>query len=217
MRIKDIPNQNRPRYRLIKYGIKALSDAELLAIILQKGTKGENVIDMSNRLLAKYSINKLFDLSLKELQTINGIGPAKAMQIKALFEFSKRTKIKNILYVNSAEDVFNIYYAKLKNEKQEKFIVIMLDTKNKIICDKLISVGILDSAIIHPREVFKPAIKNSASKIVIIHNHPSGDPKPSKEDLVITTKIKKAGELLSIELLDHVIIGESYWSWRQNN
>ncbi|MBN2421823.1 DNA repair protein RadC [Candidatus Woesearchaeota archaeon] len=216
MRIKDIPLQNRPRQRFVKKGASALSDSELLAVILQKGTKAENAVEMCNRLLSKYSIQKLSGLSLTELQEVKGIGPAKAMQIKALFEFLKRAKTQDKTYINSADDVFGRYYPKLKDEKQEKFIVLLLDTKSRVIAEEVVSIGILDSALIHPREVFKPAIRNSASKIILVHNHPSGDPKPSQEDLVITDKIIEAGKLLGISVLDHVIIGERYWSWRNN-
>ncbi|MBD3203068.1 DNA repair protein RadC [Candidatus Woesearchaeota archaeon] len=216
MRIKDMPKESQPRYRFKKLGEKALSDSELLAIILSKGTKNENAIEIANRLLSNFGKENLSNLSLIELQKINGIGPAKAMQIKALFEFIKRTKKKEKKYINSAQDVFNMYYEEVKDEKQERFIIVMLDTKNKIISDKIISIGILDQAILHPREVFKPAIKNSSSRIILVHNHPSGDPNPSQEDIILTEKIKKAGDLLCIKVLDHVIVGESYWSWREN-
>lgn len=215
MRIKDIPLHNQPRYRFEKLGPSALSDAELLAIVLQKGTHNENVIDMCNRLMQRHSIEKLSGLCLAELQQIKGIGPAKAMQIKAIFEFGKRTKINSKRYIHRAKDVFDNYHVKLKDEKREIFMVVMLDTRNNIIGEEVVSLGILDGALVHPREIFRPAIKNSAAKIILVHNHPSGDPSPSKEDLKITESIIDAGRLLNISVLDHVIIGDRYWSWRE--
>jgi DNA repair protein RadC len=215
MKILDIPKEGRPRERFLKLGPEALSDAELFAILLRTGSKGENVIDMSNRLISQYGLSKLTECSLKELQEIHGIGPAKAMQILTIAELQKRinqskTTIKKI---TCAEDVFKLFHERLKDKKQEEFWVLMLDTKNNIIGEQLISKGILDASIIHPREVFKPAIKNSASKIILVHNHPSGNPEPSPEDLNITGKIFQSGEELDIKVLDSVIVGKKdYWS-----
>jgi len=218
MKIKDLPEQNRPRERFIKHGPEILSDAELFAIILRTGTIQENVIDMSNRLIAEYGLDKLFECSLKELQKIKGIGPGKAMQILSMAELGKRyNQSKNPLKkITCAEDVFNYFHERLKDKKEEHFYVLMLNTQNNIIGRELISKGILDASIIHLREVFKPAIKNSASKIILVHNHPSGDPKPSQEDLEITKKLKKVGEDLGIRVLDSVIIGRGeFWSWKE--
>lgn len=219
MRIKDISKENRPRERLEKLGANVLSDAELLAIILQKGNKEENVIDMSNRLLSKYGIGKLSDLSLKELQEIKGIGPAKSMQILALFEFNKRHNLaKNFsIHVKKAQDVFNLFHERLKDEKQEKFILLMLNNKNNVIAQEIVSVGTLDSALLHPREIFRPAIKNSAAKIILVHNHPSGDPTPSEIDLKVTDKLIEVGNTIDIPVVDHVIVGNGkWWSWRES-
>ena len=220
MKIKDLPQENRPRERFLKHGPETLSDAELFAILLRTGTKGENVIDMSNRLIKEYGLDKLFECSLKELQAIKGIGPSKAMQILTIAEIQKRiNQSKNpIKKISCAKNVFDLFHEKLKDEKQENFYVLLLDTKNKIIKEELITKGILDSAIIHPREIFKPAIKNSASKIILIHNHPSGDSNPSKEDLDITKKLIDVGKQLDIKVLDHVIIGnEKWWSWMEKS
>lgn len=223
MKIKEMSEDSRPRERLLKFGIENLSDAELLALILEKGTKQQNVIEISNQLITKYSLEKLSECSLKELQEIKGIGQAKAMQILALFEFNKRhamanNKSKNTKQIKSAKDVFSLFHENLKNDKQEKFSVLMLNNKNFVIGKEQVSLGILDSSITHPREIFRPAIKNSTSRIIIVHNHPSGDVSPSKEDLEITEKIIKAGELIGIQVLDHVILGyNDYWSWREAN
>ncbi|MDO8528619.1 MAG: DNA repair protein RadC [Nanoarchaeota archaeon] len=174
---------------------------------------------MSNRLINEYGLDKLLECSLMELQKINGIGPAKAMQILTIAEIQKRINQskKPIKRISCAQDVFDIFHDKLKDEKQENFYILMLNNKNYIIGEQLISRGILDSAIIHSREVFKPAIKNSASRIILVHNHPSGNPEPSSEDLEVTKQIVEAGELIGIKVLDHVIIGEGkWWSWEKS-
>ncbi|MBU4190485.1 MAG: DNA repair protein RadC [Candidatus Thermoplasmatota archaeon] len=224
MKIKDFPEQNRPRERFLKYGPEALSDAELMAIILRIGTRGskeipgENVVDMSNRLIKEYGLDKLFECSLKELQKIKGIGPSKAMQILAMAALGKRynqskTPVKRI---SSAKDVFDLFHERLKDEKQENFYVLMLNTQNYIIEERIISKGTLDKTLIHPREIFRYAIKNAVSKIILVHNHPDGDPTPSKNDLEITEELIKAGNLLGIKVIDHVIIGnKEKWSWKE--
>ena len=221
MKILDFPKEGRPRERFLKLGPEALSDAELFAILPRTGTRGkknekgelmpgENVIEMSNRLINEYGVDKLLECSLIELQKIKGIGLAKAMQILTIAELQKRVNQskKPVKKISCAEDVFNHFHDRLKDEKQENFYILMLDTKNNIIGEQLISKGILDASIIHPREVFKPAIKNSASKIILVHNHPSGDPTPSREDEEMTKDFKKTGKMLGISLVDHIIIGK---------
>jgi len=220
MRIKDISKENRPRERFLKNGATSLSDAELLAVILQKGNKKENVVDMSNRLLSKHGINKLSDLSLKELQEINGIGPAKAMQIKALFEFNKRHNLSktNGNSIKSAKDVYEYASQRFAFNDKEQFMILHLNTKNRIIKDEIISIGTLNASIIHPREVFKSAIRESSNSIILVHNHPSGDPEPSQEDEQITQKLFDAGKLLSIKIKDHVIVGdEKHYSFKEES
>lgn len=221
-----MPDSSKPRERFLKHGKEALSDAELMAIILRTGTIKENVVDMSNRLIKEYSLEKLFDCSLKELQEIKGIGPSKAMQILAISELGKRYNNSKspITKITSAKDVYKYFKERLKDEKQENFYVLILNNANNIVKEELISKGVLDAAILHPREVFKPAIKYSASKIILIHNHPSGNPNPSKEDLEITKQLIEAGKLIDIKILDHVIIGneensendKGFWSWVEN-
>ena len=222
MKIKDIPKDGRPRERFLKHGPETLSDAELFAIILRTGTLGENVVDMSNRLINEYKLDKLFECSLKELQKIKGIGPSKAMQILAMSELGKRynqlkqSNNKNQKRITCAKDVFDLFHERLKDEKQENFIVLLLNTKNHIIGEEWISKGTLDAAIVEPRDVFKSAIKNSASKIILVHNHPSGDPNPSEEDIQIVDRLKDAGESLGISVIDSIIIGnENYWNSRE--
>ncbi|MBI2144357.1 DNA repair protein RadC [Candidatus Woesearchaeota archaeon] len=212
MKLLEFPVESRPRERLQKLGLSALSEAELLAIIMQKGTVAENVIDMSNRLLSRYSLARLSTLSLNELQSVRGIGPAKAAQLLAVFELGKRyasCKHESSKPLISAEAVYEYANPKLGGCDKEKFLVLMLDSKNRVVKDEIVSIGILNASIVHPREVFKSAIKESANAIILVHNHPSGDPVPSEEDRRITAVLKEAGRLLNIEVLDHVIIGKN--------
>jgi DNA repair protein RadC len=218
--IKDIPLNERPREKFKKHGASRLGDAELLAIILQTGTKGESVVTMCNRLIAKYGLDYLATASFEELQEIRGIGPAKAMQIMVLFEFSKRCNIsKRVeIKIKSAKDVFEYAKQVLQNEDKEHFMVLHLNSKHIILKHNIISIGILNSAPVHPREVFKSAIKDSVNSIILVHNHPSGDPEPSLEDIKITKKLVDAGTLLEISVLDHVIVGNgTYYSFKDND
>lgn len=219
MRIEDIPEENRPMERFKKLGAVALSDAELLAIILQKGTRGENVVDMCNRLISTYGINNLSDLSLNELQKIKGISPAKAMQIKSLFEFSKRPDLSRNKGkpIKSGKDIFEYATQRLAGNDKEYFMILHLNSKNRVIKDEVVSIGTLNASLIHPREVFKSAIKESANSIILVHNHPSGDPAPSEEDEEITEKLFDAGDLLDIKVFDPVIIGSNnHYSFRED-
>lgn len=213
MKLCEMPPESRPRERMQKLGVEMLSDAELLAIVLQKGTRGENVIDVSHRLLSLHDARHLSKLSLKELQKIKGIGPAKAMQISALFEFAKRhsATTRNGKSLRTAKDVFHYSKSRIPHPDKETFLVLHLDAKNKVVKDEVVSIGILDASLIHPREVFKSAIKESSRSVIFVHNHPSGDPTPSLEDESVTKILKEAGELLDIPVLDHVIVGNKKW------
>lgn len=216
MKIKDIVKEARPRERFQRHGAESLSDTELLAIILRTGTKGENVLDLANRIISKIGLKNLFDSTIEELTEIKGIGRDKSIQILTVFELAKRSNIakENIEKIVSAKSVFDLFKDKLRNKKKEYFYIILLDTKNKIIKTEKVSEGILDASIIHPREIFKSAIKSSAARIILVHNHPSGDPTPSEEDIAVTKKLIEVGDLLGIEVIDHVIIGDnSYYSY----
>ncbi|MDA3836446.1 MAG: DNA repair protein RadC [Nanoarchaeota archaeon] len=216
MKIKDIIKEGRPRERFCSHGPDSLSEAELLAIILRTGTKGENVVNLANRIISEIGLTNLFDCSIEELIKIRGIGRDKAIQILTVFELSKRHSYSKSIptRVVNAKSVFNVFKDKLKNKSKEYFYIVLTDTKNKIIKTEEISVGILDASIVHPREIFKSAIRASAARIILVHNHPSGDPTPSEEDLSVTRKLIDVGELVGIEVLDHVIIGEDkYWSY----
>jgi DNA repair protein RadC len=211
MRIKDIPWYNRPGIRLKKKGASALSDAELFAIVIGRGNRSENAVDLSNRILKSFNFDRLSGLSFNELKT-EFKDQVPAMKVVAMFEIFRRTrkleskgfKIK----IKSAEDVYKYFKEELSCKNKEHFIALFLDTKNRIIGEEVVSVGTVNSSIIHPREVFRSAIKASASSVVIVHNHPSGDSLPSKEDEEVTKMLCDAGELLGIKVLDHVIIGK---------
>ena len=213
LKITEIALEQRPRERLKIQGINNLSDAELLAIILQNGTNGENVIDLSNRLISTFGIDKLNSLSLQELMKTKGIGLAKASKLIAAFELSKRINSGKICekVVKNPSDIASHYMEKLKDLKKEHFIAVFLDSKNKIIKDEVISIGTLNSSLVHPREVFKEAIKCSANSIILVHNHPSGSVEPSEEDYRVNKVLVETGNLVGIKVLDHLIVGDGKW------
>ncbi len=212
MLIREIIPNERPREKLQRYGVSSLTNTELLAIILQTGTKGESVLNLSSR-LSLQGLEKLNSLSLNELKQIKGIGTAKASQILATFELNKRISFtKNQTKpIRSPKDVFNYCSPKLSNMDRECFMILHLDTRNRVIKDEIVSLGTLNSSLIHPREVFKSAIKESSNSVILVHNHPSGDVEPSDEDNEVTQKLTQVGELLNIKVIDHVIIGKTDW------
>ena len=214
MRIKEIALEQRPRERLKTKGLDGLNDSELLAIILQNGTNGENVIDLSHRLIASFGLEKLNSLSLPELMKIKGIKLGKASKLIAAFELSKRVNSGKICekVVKNPSDIAKYYMERLKDLKKEHFIAVFLDSKNKIIKDEVISIGTLNSSLVHPREVFKEAIKNSANSIILVHNHPSGSAEPSDEDYRINKVLIETGNLVGIKVLDHLIVGDRDWN-----
>ena len=218
MRIKDFAVENRPRERLKKHGPSVLSDAELLAVIFGNGTRNENVIDMSQRLIAEYGLDKMSNLSLNELQKIKGIGPAKASQISAVFELNRRCALSanEKTPVRTAYQAYEYARQIIGDRGQECFLVMYLDTKNRVIKHEVTSIGTLNSTQTHARDVFRTAVKENTNAIIIAHNHPSGDPAPSREDSDITKDLRSAGEVLGIEILDHIIVGrESYHSFKE--
>ena len=213
MRIKEIALEQRPRERLKIKGIDSLSDAELLAIILQNGTNGENVIDLSHRLISTFGLEKINSLSLTELMKIKGIKLAKASKLVAAFELSKRVSSGKICerIVKNPSDIAEHYLEKLKDFKKEYFIAVFLDSRNRIIKDEVISIGTLNSSLVHPREVFKEAIRNSANSVILVHNHPSGSVEPSEEDYRVNKVLIETGNLVGITVLDHLIVGDGKW------
>jgi DNA repair protein RadC len=209
--VHDLPVSERPRERLSKLGSEALSSQEILAVILGRGIRGESVMITAQKLLSKFgNLKNLASASMEELTQIKGIGPAKAAQIKATFELSKRLENCSSdtvrLTVKSPEDVIATARAQLKGKKKEHFLVLCLDTRNHLIKTNTVSIGSLDCSIVHPREVFKEAISSCAASVIFIHNHPSGDPTPSEDDIKMTKRLIEAGEIIGIEVLDHIII-----------
>ena len=210
VKIKEMPYYNRPGVRLQRKGVSVLSDAELLAVVLGRGDFTENAVDQANRVLSVYNFDRLVGLSVHELE-VEFRNPVKAMKIRAMFEIFRRTnRLQRKGFkqkVSSAEDVFHFYLDELADKKKEQFHALLLDTKNHIIGDALIAVGTLNASLIHPREVFNPAVKASANAVVLVHNHPSGDCRPSREDEEVTKLLDEAGDVLGIKVVDHVIIG----------
>jgi len=222
--IKNWPELERPREKLIKKGSEYLSDCELLAIILRTGVGNSkekfSALDLAKKILAEYgSLKNLYDLSLPEFLKISGIGRAKAAQIIAALELGRRAvseKNGNNVSFRCSEEVANYYIPLLKDLKKEQFRVLLLDIKNRVIKEVLISQGSLTSSIVHPREVIKPVIKDSAASVIFIHNHPSGDPEPSTDDIEITNRLCKSCSILGISVLDHIIVAEGgYFSFKQ--
>ncbi len=216
MKLKDLPRVDRPREKLEKYGPERLSDSELLAILLGTGVKGLNVVELSNRLLKKFGAAGLAKASVAELKETFGLGSAKACEIAASFELSKRLlKGKKAVLILSPKEVWG-ELKDIRGNKKEHFIVFFLDTRNQEIKREVVSVGILNENLVHPREVFEPAIQCSAAQIIVAHNHPSGDTDPSEEDIAVTSKLKEAGRILGIEILDHIIVSQSgYLSFKE--
>ncbi len=210
MNLKAFSPENRPRERLQLQGSASLSNAELLALILKSGTHKENILDLCHKLLSKYGLAGLSKLTLQELEQEYGIGEAKASQIIAVFELHRRASVLKSERTNitTAKDVAKLYLPKLSSLDKEHFLALYLDAKHNIICDQTITIGILNASLVHPREVFHGAIKHLAQALIVLHNHPSGDPTPSEEDLQITKQLQKTGQVMGIPLLDHIILGQ---------
>lgn len=211
IKILDMQKEERPRERLIKNGASVLSDSELLAIILRTGSKQENVINLSQRILGEYNIKQLSQINITQLMKVHGIKESKAAQISACFEIARRLESFNSVEkpkISSPEDVYRRLFPRMREQKKEMFIELCLDTKNQILKEEVISMGSLNANVVHPREVFKLALTESAAHIIVAHNHPSGDPTPSREDIEITKKLVETGNIMGITVLDHVIIGD---------
>lgn len=216
MRIKNIPSIDRPREKLITYGPEKLTNVELMAIVLCFGTRKKGVLDMAKDILHSFHERDLSDVTIKGL-TSCGVATTKACQIIACMELGKRIlKGKKTRIVLKPKDVWN-ELRDIRGSKKEQFFTLYLDIRNQIITRELISVGSLTVTIVHPREVFEPAVRNNAAQIIIAHNHPSGDVHPSCEDITITKQLVNAGEILGIEITDHVIVSSSgFFSLKQN-
>ncbi len=211
--IHDLPASERPRERLQKVGVEALSAQEILALILGRGISGESVMVTAQRLLSHFSnLKGIAAASVEELSQVKGIGLAKAAQIKAAFELGSRLEgypeASRQPPVKTPDDAVSLVTSRLKGKKKEYFLALLLDTRNHLIKIAEISVGSLDSNIVHPREVFKEAISASAAAVVFVHNHPSGDPEASEDDIMLTKRLAEAGEIVGIDVLDHIITGD---------
>ena len=216
LKILDMPENERPKEKLLRYGAESLSNPELLAIILRTGTKGENVLSLSQRIISEFNgLNGILNASIKEMTEIKGVKESKASQMIAIAELFKRfntyKSFNEFKRVTSPNDVASMLYGEMGTFNQEVLKLIILNTKNEIIKIKDVFKGSLNSSLIHPREIFNEAIRNSAASIIICHNHPSGDPTPSDEDIKVTIRLKECGEIIDIKLIDHIIIGRNIY------
>jgi DNA repair protein RadC len=213
--LRDVPTEERPRERMQTLGADALSNAELLAILLRTGSKSESVLHLSERLLIEAEgLRNLSDMSLNEMTSLHGIGQAKAIQIKAALELGKRVgslSREERYVIRSPKDAAFYLMEEMRNLKKEHFVCLFLNMKNQVLGKETVFIGSLNASIVHPREIFRSAVKRSAASIICLHNHPSGDPTPSPEDIQVTKRLSEAGELMGIEVLDHVIIGDQVY------
>ncbi|MEW9670854.1 DNA repair protein RadC [Ammoniphilus sp. 3BR4] len=210
--LSGFPLAELPRERMMSKGIDALSNAELIAILLRTGTSGESVLNLAQRVLGHVGgLRQFLDTSLEELVEVKGIGTAKAVQLLAGIELGRRvakTTPEERWTIRSPEDVAKLMMEELRYLTQEHFVCLFLNTKNQVIAQTTVFIGSLNSSIVHPREVFKAAIRKSSASVICLHNHPSGDPTPSKEDIEVTKRLMGAGQIIGIDVLDHVIIGD---------
>ncbi|MGI5826399.1 MAG: RadC family protein [Patescibacteria group bacterium] len=220
--LHDLPKEERPRERLQKYGAEVLSLSELLALILGSGIQGEPVTLTAQKLLSKFgSLKAMSEASLEDLVNIKGLGLAKATQIKACFEIARRIGGNEIKTGGkklplTPKIIFELLRTKITRFAKEHFVVVSLDSRNTVLGVDTVSIGTLNASLVHPRETFEAAIARHAAQVIIAHNHPSGDVEPSQGDIDTTKRLKEAGELLGIEVIDHLIIGKnSYFSFRE--
>ena len=225
--VQDLPVEERPRERLVKYGAEHISAQELLAVVLGRGTAGISVMTLSQNLLKEFgSLEAIVSSPLEALQNIKGLGPAKALQLKACLEIARRVIHEETTKEHTRntsksiirrEDIGRAIRPLIRNWQKEHFFVISFDTRNRILATDLIGVGTLNANLVHPREIFEIAIQKHAACIAVSHNHPSGDPTPSETDIAVTNQIKEAGKLMGITLLDHVIISKTHlYSFQEN-
>lgn len=218
MKIKDLPVVDWPQEKLLRYGPDKLNNYELLAIILGSGSKNNNALELAKKILKQLPEAELIAATTGMLIRFPGIGKTKAVRFIAALELGKRLLYhKQSVLILSPKDVWN-ELVNIRKEKKEYFVIFYLDVRNQIIKKEIVSIGTLNASLVHPREVFESAIKHSAAQILISHNHPSGDQNPSEEDIVLTKRLEKAGEILGIEIIDHVIITtEKFYSLKEHN
>lgn len=213
--IKELPSDERPRERLVKYGPESLSNAELLAIILRVGTRELSAIGLAERMLGDFKgLKGIATATMEDLSKLKGLGTAKAAQIKAMVELGKRLAAavgESRVVIRSPQDAADLLMPELRDEPQERFKAILLNKKHEVLKVRTISIGSLDASIVTPRETFRDAISTNSAAVIVAHNHPSGDPTPSREDIAVSRRLCEAGKLIGIEVLDHIVIGDGRW------
>ena len=218
--IKQLPPELRPRERLLEAGPSALSDGELLGLLFGIGSREKTAVELAGEVISEADgLHGLYDVSVHELTQINGIGEAKACKILAAVELGRRIgRVRNPgrPMISSPADVERLLRGRIANLDRENFVVVLLNTKNEVIETSTVSVGTLDASLVHPREVFKPAVRASAASVILAHNHPSGMVEPSREDREVTRRLGEAAGVLGIEVLDHVIVGDGYFSMKEH-
>ncbi|MBC8383626.1 MAG: DNA repair protein RadC [Candidatus Cloacimonetes bacterium] len=217
--VRDLPIEDRPRERLQKVGVDNLSTQELLALIIEKGGRGQTVLTLAQNLLAHFgNLQNIKNASIEELKKVKGIGFATACKLQASFKLGEKAELHIAKFgekIKKPETVFNLLKNEIGNKKKESFYILSLTTRNNLISVDKVSTGTLSASLAHPREVFLPAIQNSASTVIIVHNHPSGDTQPSEDDLEITKRLIEAGKILGIDLVDHIIVSRTnYFSFK---
>lgn len=218
--IRDLPAAERPRERLQQLGPEHLSNRELLAVLLRTGTKNRSALQVADELLVHFtSLREIACASLEELSQIHGIGPVKASDLLAATELAKRlqsSSVENLDVINHPSDAAGLVMEEMCRLDREHFVILLLNTKHRVMAKKVVSIGHLNASLVHPRELFKDVIRRSSAAIILVHNHPSGDPTPSDEDLAVTQRLVEAGKLLGITVLDHIVVGEKkYVSLRE--
>jgi DNA repair protein RadC len=218
--IKQLPPELRPRERLLEAGPSALSDGELLGLLFGSGSREKTAVELAGEVISEAGgLHGLYDVSVHELMRVNGIGEAKACIILAAVELGRRIgQVRNPgrPVISSPADVERLLRGRIANLDRENFVVVLLNTKNEVIETSTVSVGTLGASLVHPREVFKPAVRASAASVILAHNHPSGKVEPSREDREVTKRLGEAAGILGIEVLDHVIVGDGYFSMKEH-
>ena len=218
--IKQLPPELRPRERLLEAGPSALSDGELLGLLFGTGSREKTAVELAGEVISEAGgLHGLYDVSVHELMRVNGIGEAKACIILAAVELGRRIgQVRNPgrPVISSPADVERLLRGRIANLDRENFVVVLLNTKNEVIETATVSVGTLGASLVHPREVFKPAVRASAASVILAHNHPSGKVEPSREDREVTRRLGEAAGILGIEVLDHVIVGDGYFSMKEH-
>jgi DNA repair protein RadC len=211
MKIHDLPIHRQPREKIREKGVDALTVPELIALLLRTGYKGKSALEVAQRLCQQYSLTQLKALSLSKLASLKGIGPSRATQLQAAFEVGALVYHNNeVPTLTTPQQVYHICHH-LVSKKQEHFVALYLNARHQLLTQLVLSVGTINSSLVHPREVFAPALEHRASALILVHNHPSGDTSPSEEDILATEKLIEAGELLDIQVIDHVIISATGW------